>query len=910
MRIKMKRFLGILLTLTLVLGLMPGMSLTAYAAEQKVTFTAGGTNNGITVSPTMYKFETFFVSNKGQNVSISSSNYNITKLMLTDKKLYSGQWGDSYLGASAGNVSFSGDTMTVTGINAKTVTIQGKNSKYATIGSIDVYYDVPDGYSVIINPGSNMTKTDGSGAASQTGLSGAMTDVVYTADAGYYFPTDYSVAEVNGITVTRDSYTQITVSGTPTANATITLTAPTAKTTPDAPATAAAVGCTSSANNDGKLTGVTTAMEYKKSDADSWTAGTGNDITGLIPGTYYVRVKATETTNASGNQELTIAGYTAPTHTHAWATAWSNDVTYHWHACTGEGATDACLNETAAAKAAHTYGDTGDARFTCTVCEYVDATKQAEAEAADLADAKTTATATVNGVDANDYIEADRQTVADAKTTALNAINTATTEAEVTTALTNFNNAIAGCTTQAVADLATAKTNATATVNGVDANDYIEADRQTVTNAKTTALNAINTATTEAEVTTALTNFNNAIAGCTTQAAADQVVIQQVMSEVSARTGSGMTYNGSPIQLINTPTTALPAGYTMKYAVTTENTAPTDDNLYTTSIPSKTDAGTYYVWYKAVADQDHTDSEPACITVEIKSATSGNTAPGPQNRTYDGSGKPLVTAGSVEGGTLEYALGTDDKTAPTDGWSTAIPTATEPGTYYVWYRVVGDQNHKNVDPACVVVSIEAPAAGPVAAPAVEPGGMVIATMVSEGKTSLKLTWLTAEGVGGYDVFLKGCKQKGDCPLVGTVEGGGANSYTVTGLKKGKAYMAYVRAWVTRDGGKAYVLDKSPTVYAYTNKGTNKFTNPAKVTVRKASFTVKVGKTKTIRASLKGVKRNKKIIRKARKLRYISSDPAVATVNKNGKVRGRSAGSCVIYVLANNGKYKAVTVTVK
>ena len=115
---KMKRFLGILLTLTLVLGLMPGMSLTAYAAEQKVTFTAGGTNNGITVSPTMYKFEAFFVSNKGQNVSISSSNYNITKLVLTDKKLYSGQWGDSYLGASAGNVSFSGDTMTVTGINA------------------------------------------------------------------------------------------------------------------------------------------------------------------------------------------------------------------------------------------------------------------------------------------------------------------------------------------------------------------------------------------------------------------------------------------------------------------------------------------------------------------------------------------------------------------------------------------------------------------------------------------------------------------------------------------------------------------------------------------------------------------------------------------------------------------------
>ncbi len=158
--------------------------------------------------------------------------------------------------------------------------------------------------SVTITPGSNMTKTTDSGDAEQTGLTGAMADVVYTAVDGYYFPTNYSVAEVSGIKVTRDSYTQITVSGTPTADAAIALTAPTAKTTPDAP-TAAATDCTTTDNNDGKLTGVTTEMEYKKSDAENWTAGTGSDITGLVPGTYYVRVKATETTNASTNQELT-----------------------------------------------------------------------------------------------------------------------------------------------------------------------------------------------------------------------------------------------------------------------------------------------------------------------------------------------------------------------------------------------------------------------------------------------------------------------------------------------------------------------------------------------------------------------------------------------------------------------------
>ncbi|MCR5788883.1 MAG: hypothetical protein K6G83_03260 [Lachnospiraceae bacterium] len=156
-----------------------------------------------------------------------------------------------------------------------------------------------------------MTKTTNSGAASQTGLSGAMDDVVYTADDDYYFPEGYNVTAVNGISVTRNSYTQITVSGTPTADAEITLTAPTAKTTPSAPTEAAAVDCTTTANNNGKLTGVSTAMEYKKSDAEDWTSGTGSDITGLVPGTYYIRYKATDTALASDNQTLTIAGYSA-----------------------------------------------------------------------------------------------------------------------------------------------------------------------------------------------------------------------------------------------------------------------------------------------------------------------------------------------------------------------------------------------------------------------------------------------------------------------------------------------------------------------------------------------------------------------------------------------------------------------
>ena len=205
---------------------------------------------------------------------------------------------------NGGNWTTVGNTLKWNGTPSNSVSLSG--CSLVGLSSIIFVIEMP---TVTVIAGDNMTKTTESGDESQSNLSGAIRDVVYTADDGYYFPEDYSVAAVNGISVTRDSYTQITVSGTPTADATITLTAPTAKTTPAAPTTAAAVDCTTSDNNDGKLTGVTTAMEYKKSDAESWTVGTGSDITGLVPGTYYVRVKATDTSLASDNQLLTIKAF-------------------------------------------------------------------------------------------------------------------------------------------------------------------------------------------------------------------------------------------------------------------------------------------------------------------------------------------------------------------------------------------------------------------------------------------------------------------------------------------------------------------------------------------------------------------------------------------------------------------------
>ena len=93
------------------------------------------------------------------------------------------------------------------------------------------------------------------------------------------------------------------------------------------------------------------------------------------------------------------------------------------------------------------------------------------------------------------------------------------------------------------------------------------------------------------------------------------IAVSKAASSVKiAPTAKTLTYTGSAQELV---TAGEATGGTLYYAVTTENTAPTDENLYTTSIPTGTDAGTYHVWYKVVGDTNHNDTDPVCVTVTI-----------------------------------------------------------------------------------------------------------------------------------------------------------------------------------------------------------------------------------------------------------------------------------------------------
>ena len=168
-------------------------------------------------------------------------------------------------------------------------------------------YIIAESSAVTVTPGENMTA---SGDLKQTVLKNhPIADVTITAADGYYFPEDYGFTQ-DGITVTRDSLTQITVSGTPTKDVTLTLPAATAKTKPAAPSGLTGVAPSTWEAVDGKISGTKTTMEWAKTaDSETWTPCTEGSTTVGGQGTYYVRVKATDISYTSDAATVTVPKY-------------------------------------------------------------------------------------------------------------------------------------------------------------------------------------------------------------------------------------------------------------------------------------------------------------------------------------------------------------------------------------------------------------------------------------------------------------------------------------------------------------------------------------------------------------------------------------------------------------------------
>ena len=181
-----------------------------------------------------------------------------------------------------------------------------------------------------------------------------------------------------------------------------------------------------------------------------------------------------------------------------------------------------------------------------------------------------------------------------------------------------------------------------------------------------------------------------------------------------------------------------------------------------------------------------------------------------------------------------------------------------------------------------------------------PAGTVFGTLtVKQKKAAKKSITISWKGVPGASYTIYGNECGKPFQKLQTV---GGTSFTQKKLKKGTYYKYIVLAV---RGGK--VVSASKTVHIATTGG--KVGNIKKLTLNKKS--VKIKKKKTFQIKAKQVPSSKKLkVKKHRKLTYESSNPAVASVSKKGKVKGLKKGKAIIYVYAQNGVFAKVKVTVK
>ena len=171
------------------------------------------------------------------------------------------------------------------------------------------------------------------------------------------------------------------------------------------------------------------------------------------------------------------------------------------------------------------------------------------------------------------------------------------------------------------------------------------------------------------------------------------------------------------------------------------------------------------------------------------------------------------------------------------------------------------------------------------------------------KKSISITWNKAADADGYIVYGTRCGSNRVFKKLAETK---KRTFTQKNLKKGTNYKYLVSAYKLINGEKR-ILTSSRIIHIVTAGG--KYGNHKAVKLKKKQLKIKTGKTSKIKATLV-LQSGKKKVKKCRGIRYDSSNPKIATVSSKGNVKGIKKGVCYIYVLAQNGIYSKVTVTVK
>ena len=174
-----------------------------------------------------------------------------------------------------------------------------------------------------------------------------------------------------------------------------------------------------------------------------------------------------------------------------------------------------------------------------------------------------------------------------------------------------------------------------------------------------------------------------------------------------------------------------------------------------------------------------------------------------------------------------------------------------------------------------------------------------------GNRKITISWRSYEDADGYDCYWSYCDGKRSYKKLATVKAA-KDRVTSRRLDNNRRYKYFVVAYKLIDGKKVYIA-KSNSLHVALKDA--KATNAKKVTVNQTNVRLKAGDTFVIRSRTRLENTNKKELLHVAAYRYYTSDQSVASVSKTGKIKALKSGTCVIYVVANNGVYGTIKVTV-
>lgn len=174
-----------------------------------------------------------------------------------------------------------------------------------------------------------------------------------------------------------------------------------------------------------------------------------------------------------------------------------------------------------------------------------------------------------------------------------------------------------------------------------------------------------------------------------------------------------------------------------------------------------------------------------------------------------------------------------------------------------------------------------------------------------GNRKITISWRSYEDADGYDCYWSYCDGKRSYKKLATVKAA-KDRVTSRRLDNNRRYKYFVAAYKLIDGKKVYIA-KSNSLHVALKDA--KATNAKKVTVNQTNVRLKAGDTFVVKSRTRLENTNKKELLHVAAYRYYTSDQSVASVSKTGKIKALKSGTCVIYVVANNGVYGTIKVTV-